>query len=243
MTARTQPEAGDAPDSAGSSGHGAARAVLFDLDGTLVNTAPDIAAAINRMLAAVGRSPYPVERILEWVGEGAPRLVQRALVGGIEGEPPADELKRGLAMFFEHYATGICVHSVPYPHVRWMLEVLRASGSRIGCVTNKPERLARLLLEKLELAPMFDVVVGGDTLEYKKPCPEPIQYACRQLGLLPGDAVYVGDSMTDCRAAAAAGIPMVAVTWGYNGGMDLTAMPCAAMIDSFETLPDALNRI
>lgn len=217
------------------------RAVLFDLDGTLVNTGPDIAAAINRMLADMGKDTYSVERILDWVGEGAARLVQRALVGGMEDRPPDDEFERGVALFYEHYAAGICVLSEPYPHVRSVLEALRGSRIGIGCVTNKPERLTHSLLDALALAPVFDVIVGGDTQAFKKPHPEPIRHACRQLNLRPEDTVYVGDSMTDCRAAAAAGAPMVAVTYGYNRGVDLTKASCAAMIDSLAALPEALG--
>lgn len=217
------------------------RAVLFDLDGTLVDTGPDIAAAINRVLADMGRGPYTLERILGWVGEGAPRLVQRALVGGRDGQPPADEFERGLALFYEHYSAGVCVHSKPYPGVRRVLEALRSSGVRIGCVTNKPEHLSRSLLDALALAPLFDVIVGGDTLALKKPHPEPIHHACRVLDLRAEDIVYVGDSITDCRAAAAAGVPMVAVTCGYSGGADLTQASCAAIIGNLDALPEVLK--
>lgn len=233
------------PDTAGAPDHRHGpdwpQAVLFDLDGTLVNTGPDIAAAINRMLVDMGRTTYATERILDWVGEGAPRLVQRALVGGTAGRPPDYELERGLALFYEHYAAGICVLSEPYPHALPVLQGLHASGIRIGCVTNKPEGLTRSLLEALALAPLFDIIVGGDTLAFRKPHPEPIHYACRQLNLGARDTVYVGDSMTDCRAAEAAGVPMVAVTYGYNRGADLTKTACAAMIDSLEALPDVLG--
>lgn len=178
-----------------------------------------------------------------WAGSGRapPRLVQRALVGGRDGQPPADELEHGLALFYEHYSARVCVQSKPCPGVRRMLGALRSSGTRIGCVTNKPEHLSRSLLGALALAPLFDVIVGGDTLALKKPQPEPIHHACRVLDLRAEDVVYVGDSMTDCRAAAAAGVPMVAVTYGYNGGADLTQASCAAIIDSLEALPEAFR--
>lgn len=218
------------------------RAVLFDLDGTLVDTGPDIAAAINRMLVAMGRQTYSVDRVLEWVGEGAPRLVQRALTGGTDDRRPfAEELERGLALFYEHYSARICVHSEPYPYTRRVLDSLRASGIRTGCVTNKPEGLSRQLLDALALTPMFDVIVGGDTLEFKKPRPEPIHHACRVLDLSPDDVAYVGDSMTDCRAAAAANVTMIVVTYGYSRSADLTKAPCAAMIDSLGELAEALT--
>ncbi|MDZ7842596.1 MAG: phosphoglycolate phosphatase [Gammaproteobacteria bacterium] len=216
------------------------RAVLFDLDGTLVDTGPDIAAAVNGMLFAMGRHPYTVEQVLDWVGDGAPRLVERALAGNLDGRPPSAEAERGLALFYEHYAANICVHSEPYPHARQVLESLRAAGVLIGCVTNKPEQLSRSLLDVLGLASMFDVIVGGDTLAFRKPRPEPIHHACRALGLCPEDTAYVGDSITDCLAADAAGVPMVAVTYGYNRDADLTKSTCAAMIDSLGALPEAL---
>lgn len=218
-------------------------AVLFDLDGTLVDSAPDIAAAINKMLSDMGRSRYPVTQVLQWVGDGAPRLVKRALTGSLDGEPPARDFERGKALFLEHYAASVCERSTPYPHARRLLENLKAEGVRIGCVTNKPEQLSRLLLEALDLWPLIDVLIGGDTLDVKKPDPEPLYHACRELGVAVADTVYVGDSMTDCDAAAAAGVPMVAVTYGYHRGADLTRAPNAAIIDSLAALPEALLKI
>jgi phosphoglycolate phosphatase len=205
-----------------------------------VNTGPDIAAAVNKVLAELGRETHSVDRILDWVGEGAARLVERALAGGGDRRPPAAELERALALFYRHYAAAVCVHSEPYPHLRPLLRELCAADVRVGCVTNKPERLSRALLDALELASMFDVVVGGDTLASRKPDPEPIWHACRQLGVAPEYTVYVGDSMTDCNAATAAGVQMVAVSYGYNRGVDLTQARCAAMIDSLDALPDTL---
>ncbi len=223
--------------------HDSPVAVLFDLDGTLVDTGPDIAAAVNHMLVDMGRPVHSAARILEWVGEGSPRLVQRALTGGIDGEAPRRDFERGLALFYRHYAAGICDQSAPYPHARRVLQDLKDSRLSLGCVTNKPERMTRLLIDALELAPLFDVIVGGDTLEFRKPRPEPIRYACDRLKVLPTSAVYVGDSMTDCRAAEAAGVAMVAVSYGYNRGADLTQGPCAAIIDDLGELPGILNNM
>lgn len=233
--------AGEAP--AGGTERRPVRGALFDLDGTLVDTGPDIAAAINRMLADMGRPMQPAARVLEWVGDGAPRLVQRALAGGLDGEPPAEDCSRGLARFQKHYANDICVDSRPYPNVREALVRLRGAGLPLGCVTNKPERLSRLLLDAFDMLPWFEVIVGGDTLEHRKPRPEPIQHAGRRLHLRPADMVYVGDSLTDCHAAAAAGVRMVAVSYGYNRGADLTHAACAAIIADFGELPDILEHI
>lgn len=219
------------------------KAVLFDLDGTLVDTAPDIAVAVNRMLVDMGRTGYPLERILQWVGNGAPRLVKRALTGSLEADPPAAEFERGHALFLEHYAAGICEQSTPYPHARRLLADLRACGIRTGCVTNKPERLSRLLFDALSLSSLLDVLVGGDSLGVKKPDPEPLRHACRQLDVEVADTVYVGDSLTDCEATVAAGMTMVAVTYGYHRGADLTQAPNAAIIDSLDALPETLKQI
>lgn len=221
----------------------APRAVLFDLDGTLVDTGPDIAVAVNSMLADLGRPTHGRERIMEWVGEGAARLVQRAVAGDVDGQPPAADAERGLALFYEHYAARVCVDSRPYPHAQTVLEALRRQGTRLACVTNKPEHHTRLLLDALSLAYAFDVIVGGDSLSRRKPDPEPVRYACRALNVVESNAVYVGDSMTDCRAAAAAGVPMVLVSYGYNRGADLTQAASAAIIDSLGDLPETLKTI
>jgi len=219
------------------------RAVLFDLDGTLVDTGPDIAVAINRMLAEMGREVYPEQRILNWVGDGARRLVKRALVGSMEGEPPEDEFQQGYALFYEHYAEAICVYSKPYPHAEDVLNTLAQRGILLACVTNKPVRHTRLLLEALSLERAFQFVVGGDTLQSRKPDPGPLRHACQSLQVAESDTVYVGDSMTDCRAAESADMPMVAVSYGYHGTTDLTQAPCAAIIDSLDELPETLNTL
>lgn len=220
------------------------RAALFDLDGTLVDTAPDIAAAVNRMLAELDRPQHTADRILNWIGEGSPRLVRRALTGGNEEkELPESEIERGLSLFLEHYASGICDRSVVYPDAGRVLHGLREAGVGTACVTNKPEHMSRLLIDALRLTSMFDVIVGGDTLQFRKPRPEPIHYACHRLGVEAADAVYVGDSMTDCLAADAAGVAMVAVTYGYNHGADLTSAPCKAIIDGLDELPAVLTEI
>jgi len=221
----------------------APRAVLFDLDGTLVDTGPDIAVAVNSMLEDMGRPTHDRGRIMGWIGEGAVRLVQRALAGGVEGQAPAQETERGLSLFYDYYAARVCVDSRPYSHVEPVLAALRRQGVRLACVTNKPVRHTRLLLDALSLAYAFDVVVGGDTLAQRKPDPEPLRFACRRLAVDESNAVYVGDSMTDCRAAAGAGMAMVLVSYGYNRGADLTRLPCAAIIHSLGELPETLQEI
>lgn len=193
-------------------------AVLFDLDGTLVDSAPDLATAVNRTLAELDRPAVPEDRVRVWIGNGARRLVARALAGRREvGQEPAG-LEAALARFFEHYEDCLVDRSRPYPGVREGLDTLSRLGLPLGVVTNKPERFTAPLLEALELERYFRVLVSGDTLAVKKPDPAPLHHAAAGLGVPAGACLLVGDSRTDLEAALAAGMPMIRVPYGYPGG-------------------------
>lgn len=196
----------------------APQAVLFDLDGTLVDSAPDLATAVNRTLAELGRPPVSESRVRRWVGNGARRLVARALAGQREVAQEPPELDAALARFFEHYADCLVDRSVPYPGVRPGLDVLHGLGLPLGVVTNKPARFTAPLLEALALRDYFGVLVSGDTLAVKKPDPAPLRHAAAALGMGPEHCLLVGDSRADLEAALAAGMPMVRVPYGYPGG-------------------------
>ena len=219
----------------------AVRAVIIDLDGTLIDTAPDLARAVNYMLVELGMTPYPEPRISSWIGNGAARLVQRALTGSRDGSPDAALYERGHQLFHDHYLAGVCEHSQPYPDVVEALKELRRRGFGLACVTNKPERFTRPLLEELELLEYFDHVVAGDTLAAKKPNPLPLEHVCRQYLIEPRQAVVVGDSVVDIEAAQAAGMPVICVSYGYNQGADLTKYQPDAIIDSFRELSSLLD--
>lgn len=193
-------------------------AVLFDLDGTLVDSAPDLATAVNRTLAELGRAPVAEDTVRVWIGNGARRLVARALAGQRElaAEPPG--LEAALARFCEHYWDCLVAQSRPYPGVRRGLDTLSALGLPLGVVTNKPARFTAPLLEALQLADYFQVLVSGDTLPVKKPDPAPLVHAAGRLGAPVADCLLVGDSRADLDAALAAGMPMVRVPYGYPGG-------------------------
>lgn len=214
------------------------KAVLFDLDGTLVNTGPDLAHAVNLMLRDLDMPGYPENRVLTWIGNGAPRLIKRALTNSTEGEPDPDLYERAHALFHEHYLRGVSAHSEPYPDVIEALTDLKARGFGLACVTNKPAIFTHPLLEELELNGFFDYVVSGDSLPKKKPDPMQLHYVCQQLSIPEREAVLVGDSVNDIRAAKAAGMPVVCVSYGYNQGVDLTKSGPDAIIDSFRELSE-----
>ncbi|MBS0378478.1 MAG: phosphoglycolate phosphatase [Proteobacteria bacterium] len=220
------------------------RAVLFDLDGTLLDTASDIASALNRALAEQQSPPLPLEQVRNMIGRGAPVLVQR-VVARLPPRPwPVDPVLLLQRFYFHHDQ----IHEShehqarPYPGVEAGLEALHTVGLRLGVVTNKAHYAAAALLEQLGLSRWIEVVVGGDTVEQRKPHPQPLLHACRQVQTEPVDTLMVGDSATDVAAARAAGMRIVCVPYGYNEGADPRTLACDAFIDSLEDLPQLLSR-
>ncbi|MDY6840471.1 MAG: phosphoglycolate phosphatase [Pseudomonadota bacterium] len=213
---------------------------LFDLDGTLVDSAPDLAAAVDQMLEHLGRSPAGIDRVRHWVGNGAGVLVRRALAGQVDWQPahPKDDalFKDALAIFYHAYGTINGRHSVVYAGVEVCLAHLKNQGCRLGVVTNKPEQFVAPLLERMGLDRWFDLNVGGDTLPVKKPDPGPLLHAMETLGGTRGTTVMVGDSAADINAALAAGIPCVAVRYGYNYGPSVDSLGADAVVDSLAEL-------
>jgi len=218
-----------------------ASAVICDLDGTLVHTGPDLAAATNRMLADLGMEQHPENTILAWIGNGAPRLIKRALTASRNGEPDPVLFTRAQSLFKQHYLAGVCDASQPYPAVIQTLRLLEQRGFELACVTNKPEAFTTPLLRKLELDHYFRLVVSGDSLAKKKPDPLPLLHICAELEIGVSQAAMVGDSVNDIEAAQAAGMPVICVSYGYNQGMDLTNSSPDAIIQSFSGLPHLLE--
>lgn len=218
-----------------------AQLVAWDLDGTLVDTAADIAAAVNAMLHELHMPVHATAAIMQWIGNGAQRLVQRALTGQPDGMPPADLFDRAFPRFLHHYGRGLTDHSRPFPGARAVLETLRGQGFRLCCVTNKPDAFTLPLLQRLELAHYFEVVVSGDSLPQRKPDPLPLLHACSRLQVKPAHTVMVGDSANDLMAARAAGAGIICVTYGYNHGMDVRDLHPDAVIDTLSELPAHLR--
>lgn len=196
--------------------------VLFDLDGTLVDSVPDLAQAIDRMLTSLGRPVAGLEAVSHWVGNGAPMLVKRALTGEMCPDLLDDALfDKGYRSFLKFYAQATADQSVLYPGVIECLSELKGRGIKLGLVTNKPMRFTTSMLKGFELTDYFDVVLGGDSLPRKKPDPLPLQEAMRVCGALPEMTLMVGDSISDLSAARAAGCQVACVPYGYNHGKDI----------------------
>jgi len=213
---------------------------LFDLDGTLVDSAPDLAAAVDIMLEQLGRRKAGLDNVRLWVGNGATILVRRALAGKADWEPasPKDDalFKDALSLFFYAYEKVNGQHAVLYEGVKPCLDRLLKVGCKLGIVTNKPEQFVAPLLAKMGIDRYFLISVGGDTLPVKKPDPAPLLHAMEALGGTRGTTVMVGDSTADIDAARAAGIPCVAVRYGYNFGAPADSLHADATVDSLTQL-------
>ena len=218
-------------------------AVLFDLDGTLLDTAGDIHIALNRTLAERRWESLSENDVRRMIGRGAPMLIERAAAA--QGRK-LDEATSGAMVerFFHHYGAlqeNEEFGAQPYPGASEALRVLHGAGLRTAVVTNKQERFANGLLRRLHLRQWIDLVVGGDSCERRKPDPQPLQVACRALGVDSAQALMIGDSVNDVLAARAAGMPVVCVPYGYNEGNDPRALPCDALIETLADLPALLT--
>lgn len=216
--------------------------VLFDLDGTLVDSVPDLAEAARRMLIELGEPPRSDEEIAEFVGKGIPVLVERALTVG-RTSVSEETLSRATRCFMAHYSETNGSRTVCYPSVPEVLTRLKSSGLKIGCVTNKASAFVTPLLDQLGLLPLFDCIVAGDTLANKKPEPEPIWHACDQLGVSRAHVLMVGDSSNDALCARRAGVPVVLMTYGYNEGVPVDTVDCDGLHSNFDELLSLLAYI
>lgn len=224
-----------------TAGRTAAGLALFDLDGTLVDSAPDIADALDAALVGCGHDALGESAVRTLIGHGAARLVHRALTGSPDGVADADAFEPVLDAFLRHYAERLCVRTRPYDGIPAALADLAGAGLLLGCITNKPARFARPLLEATGLAARFALVLGGDSLPARKPDPAPLLHACRTLGVAPDRTVMVGDSRADLDAARAARTAAVCVTWGYAEAASLAGAD--ALVESAGALPGTLARV
>ncbi|KRW71801.1 phosphoglycolate phosphatase [Pseudomonas sp. TTU2014-105ASC] len=212
------------------------RLVMFDLDGTLMDSVPDLAAAVGKMLMLLGREPAGIGRVRDWVGNGSRVLVRRALAGQLEHDGVSDELAdEALALFMQAYAGGHELTAV-YPGVRECLDWLREREVKLAIITNKPAQFIEPLLEEKGLAGYFDWLVGGDTLPQQKPDPAALFWVMDKAGVAPGESLFVGDSRNDVRAAKAATVRCVALTYGYNHGEPIADEQPALVLDDLREL-------
>jgi phosphoglycolate phosphatase len=210
--------------------------IAFDLDGTLADTAPDLAASLNHALRQLGRATIPPDSVRYLVGSGARALLRRGLLA--TGGSSEALVERGYPIFIDHYAAHICDGTRVFPGVEEALASLEAAGARLALCTNKPELLTLKLLDALGWADRFGGIVCGDTLPVRKPDPAPLHQAIARAG--GGSAVFVGDSIIDADTARAAGVPLVAVSFGF-ADRPVAQLGADAVIDRFDELMDALT--
>lgn len=213
------------------------KAVLLDLDGTLLDTVGDIAKAANMMRASLGFAPLDPALIRTFVGKGIANLVSKTLKDAV-GEVGPTALKVAVANFERQYEKCFGDSSIPFPGVVDGLNALKDKGFRLGCVTNKAEKFTLPLLEKTGLSTYFEITVSGDTLPEKKPHPLPLNHAAAFFGCTTAEMLLIGDSINDAAAARAAGSPVFIVPYGYNEGQELRGLDCDAFIDD---VPAALK--
>lgn len=218
------------------------RMVLFDLDGTLVDSVPDLHVAVNAMQAELGNPERAEADVRNWVGNGIERLVERALTNDLHGKPDPAEVERALPVFKRHYAQSNGQHSQVFDGVIEGLELIKALGLSMGCVTNKASAFTLPLLEQTGLKDYFEVVISGDSLPLKKPDPAPLIYSAGWFHVHPSEALMIGDSISDVKAARAAGFSIVCMSYGYNHGEDIRDYDPDAVIDSMTELAGLVGR-
>ena len=216
-------------------------AILLDLDGTLLHSAPELAEAANRMLRDMGLPPAPQDLLMSYIGNGIGWLVKRALTGDMHAEPDAELFERALPVFEKHYSE-LLLHSKPYGGVIEGLDAMRAAGYRMGCITNKSARFTGPLLESSGLAEYFGIVLSGDSLPEKKPHPLPLLHAARFFGVPVEQILFIGDSRNDTLAARAAGCPVFCLPYGYNHGKPVDDLDVDAVIENLSAALKLIKR-
>jgi len=211
--------------------------VLFDLDGTLVDSAPDLAYSVDATLLEIGLPARGEVKIRHWIGNGLERTLKRALLDNMTGEPDTDLYNKALSVFMEIYANNATRKSRLYDGAIEGMDYLKNNNYKIGCVTNKREKFTHILLKALGVFDDFGIVISGDTLPKKKPDPLPLLHAAEHFKVRPEHALMVGDSTNDVNAARAAGFKILCVSYGYNHGRDIREAKPDAVVDSLAEMP------
>ena len=214
--------------------------IMYDLDGTLVDSVPDLAAAVDKMLVSMGRPAAGAEKVSLWVGNGVPVMVKRALADDIDGDQPgrvADDLfEAGYGFFKTAYARSCGKFSDAYPGVREFLDAMQAGNVKQAVITNKSDLFTRQLLVYLKLDNYFDLLLSGDSLSEMKPHPMPLLHAVKTLNTTPDKALMIGDSGNDIKAARAAGVKVIGLPYGYNHGEPISAAEPDLIVGSLAEL-------
>jgi phosphoglycolate phosphatase len=215
--------------------------ILIDLDGTMVDSVPDLAYCVDAMMERLDRPPHGEARVRNWVGNGVERLVRRSLIGQLEGEPDEADFQRAYPIFLELYRHNTSKRSQLFPGIRAGLDWLKAAGYPLGCVTNKAAQFTEPLLRDLGVRDYFEIVISGDTLPRSKPDPLPLLHAAAHFGAEPAEALMIGDSISDVKAARAAGFTIFCMSYGYNHGQDIRDYHPDAVLDSLTEVQGLLE--
>jgi phosphoglycolate phosphatase len=215
--------------------------VLIDLDGTLVDSVPDMVWSVDTMLDMIGLSGRGEQKIRQWIGDGLENLIKCALTDDMHTEPDPELFNKAFPLFLELYADNTCRNTCIYDGVEIGLDYLKKNNYRLGCVTNKREQFTYRILETLDMYNIFDIIIAGDTLPKKKPDPLPLLHAAGLFNVKPENALMIGDNVNDITAARAAGFQIICVSYGYNQGRDIRDAGPDAVVDSLAQLPDLLN--
>lgn len=215
--------------------------VLIDVDGTLVDSVPDLAFCVDAMMAELNMPAHGESKVREWVGNGVERLVRRALIGKLDGEPDEDLFNKAYPIYLDLYAANTSARSILYIGVTEGLAYLKGAGYKLGCVTNKAKQFTVPLLKDMGIYDDFSIVVSGDSLPKKKPDPMPLLHVAEHFGVSPQQSLMLGDSMSDVKAARAAGFQIICMTYGYNHGIDIRESEPDAVMDSMAELQGLLE--
>ncbi len=216
--------------------------VLIDVDGTLVDSVPDLAYCVDEMMKQLDMATHGEAEVRNWVGNGVERLTRRALIGQLDGEPEEALFEKAYPIFLDLYAKNTSGRSSLYPGVVEGLDFLQAAGYKLGCVTNKAAQFTIPILQDLGIHDRFEIIVSGDTLAKKKPDPLPLLHVAEHLGVSPANSMMLGDSVSDVKAARAAGFQIVCMSYGYNHGVDIREAKPDAVIDSMAELQGLMEK-
>ena len=219
-----------------------AKMVLIDLDGTLVDSVPDLSRSVDQMMAALNLPLAGEQKVRDWVGNGVERLVKRALTGQMNAEPDEALYIKALPLFMAYYHENNGKLSRLYDGVVEGLRYLKQAGLHVACVTNKAAAFTLPLLKTLGIHAEFELIISGDSLAKKKPDPMPLLHAAEYFKVSPAEAVMVGDSINDVQAARSAGFKVICVTYGYNHGLDIRDAQPDRVVDSLAELPRVLKQ-
>ena len=215
--------------------------VLIDVDGTLVDSVPDLAYCVDEMMKHLDMPTRGEARVRHWVGNGVERLVKRGLVNQLDGEPNETLYAKAIQIFRELYAVNTSVRSCLYDGVPEAMEFLKSTGVKIGCVTNKASEFTLPLLKDLGISDYFETILCGDMVERKKPDPLPLIMSAEKLGVSPQSSLMIGDSMSDVNAARAAKFSIICMSYGYNHGEDIRDYDPDAVIDTMTEIKDLID--